>query len=70
MVVLLAIVLYVVLVVGGIRFFRQVHRWVEQASRLWNEELVRLESKQRTQPEKRRSARASRASVTRYNSIS
>jgi hypothetical protein len=54
MIVLLAVVLYVAFVLGGIQFFRQVHRWDEQASRMWNDELLRLESERTQQLKGRR----------------
>lgn len=42
MIVIAAVVLYAVFVLGGIRFFRLVHQWDEEASRLWDEEVIRL----------------------------
>ena len=57
MVVFLVVFLYAVFVLGGIQFFRQVHQWDEEASKMWNEELLRLESERALQSKKRRLAR-------------
>lgn len=49
MIALLAAVLYVVLVLGGIQFFRQVHRWDEQAQRMYFEEMSERETRDSAQ---------------------
>jgi hypothetical protein len=45
MIILIAILLYGVLVWGGIQFFRQVHTWDEQALKMFEGERIRLETR-------------------------
>lgn len=63
MIVVLAVVLYAVFVLGGIQFFRQVHRWDAQALRMWDEELSRIESGKAQGHGRRRVARQGASSV-------
>jgi len=45
MTIVIAVLLYAVLVWGGIRFFRQVHRWDEQALQMYADEQSSRQSK-------------------------
>jgi hypothetical protein len=47
---ILAVLIYVLLVLAGIQFFRQVHRWDEQALAMFEVERSRNGAKQATHP--------------------